>query len=89
MNKEEKAYLVIAYVSGIFGEKSTKKAIVYDTLKKYKDFFKVVDYPVNKKNLNKRMLWIGGSRKENIEDLSKSGDWCFTKPILVNPKVFK
>lgn len=72
-----KAYKIIAYKNDLIDKDKIQKAVIYGFDKAYPFFLEVVDYPLDKENLHKRMIWIGGQEKANIEEISKSGDWCY------------
>ena len=83
------SYDIIVYKNDFFGKGTIKKAIVYEVNSRYPFFMKVIDYPLNKRNLNKRMIWTPTEKKAEISQLEKSGDWCIIGNVLVNEKRFK
>ena len=80
---------IIEYRNDAFGKGTIKKAVVYEVDRKYPFFLKVADYPINKNNLNKRMIWAPTAKETYKSQLGKSGDWCIIGEILINTKLFK
>ena len=79
---------VIEYRNDFFGLGTIKQAFAYGLNKKYPNFLKVVDYPIDKKNLNKRMIYDLNEKKDSRNELDKSGDWYVIKKIPMIEKRF-
>ena len=70
---------VIEYRNDFPEQSKTKKVFVYGFDKKYPNFFKVVDYPIEKENLNARWIYNLGDKKGSRRKLKKSGEWHIVK----------
>ena len=85
------SYPLIAYRNDALGKGNIQKLIVSDTTN-YSHFLEVIDYPLNKENLNKRMIWIPDSGKKDTKEerviarLKNSGDWGLIGKVLVKEK---
>lgn len=66
----------ITYRNDFFGEGTIKEVVVVGVDERYPSFAKVVDYPLNRKDLNKRWVWFSKyTGKEKGEHIKKSGDY--------------
>jgi len=66
----------ITYRNDFFGEGTIKEVVVVGVDERYPFFGKVVNYPVNRENLDKHWVWFSKFQgKEKKENIKKSGDW--------------